>query len=223
MRLSLPLQVGAVTLRRNLSRCSRKILVPSSGPATLISDRVEMNKESKRTFSLPFFTLSGCIFSGPQWLSTMPHTPITHDRLFSFLGPGVVHLFRYWNLSNKHVQGQNRSMPMRSRVNIPLLESTSCCFFLSTATFLEVCIRFTATLSLSTLHMKSYNWCISISVTSCETNYYLETQINNVFRSAIHLWIHCLFKQNPAAGRKIPKSHKSFKRKQLLIAAGKQI
>lgn len=135
-------------------------------------------------------------------------------QAFSFLGPGVVHLFPYWNLSNKHVQGQNRSIPVGLRVNILLLKSTSCCFFilhcslelsLSFATFLEVCVCFNSHCFPSPLmptwvHMKSYNWWKCISVTSCEANYHLEPQIDSLFRNAIYLWIHkpcCRKKKSP--------------------------
>lgn len=94
-RLYLSLQVSIVTLFCSLSLSSGKIILPSSNLHSLISDRGEMNKGSKEPFSFPFFTLSGYIYSGSPWLSTMAHTPITHDGLFSFLGPGVVHLCRY--------------------------------------------------------------------------------------------------------------------------------
>lgn len=48
-----------------------------------------MNKGSKAPFFWPtFFTLSGYIYSWSLWLSTMPHTAITHGRLFHLCDPG---------------------------------------------------------------------------------------------------------------------------------------
>lgn len=87
VHMSLSLQLCAVTLWTSLSLSPGKIILPSSKPASFIGDRGgEMNKGSKEPFFLCppplFFTLSGYIYSWPPWLSTMPHTPITHGRLF---------------------------------------------------------------------------------------------------------------------------------------------
>lgn len=67
LRLSLPLQVCVVTLWCSPSLSSGKIILPSSSPAGLISDRGEMNKGSKESFLSPFFSHCQVIFTpGPS-------------------------------------------------------------------------------------------------------------------------------------------------------------
>lgn len=159
----------------------------------------------------------------------MPHTPITHDRLFHFWDLGWCTSVVTETFLNNHIQGQNRNIPMGLRVNIPLLKSTSCCFFHNFAAqkfqvepqffnfpqslHMFHSQSFPSTPGPKLSHMKSYNWWKHIRVTSCETNYHLEPQIDSWFRSSIHLCIHC-FSNKPCWRKKIPKSHKSFKRKQ---------
>lgn len=82
-----PLQVCIVTLLRCISLSSGKIILPSSNPASLISDRVEMNKGSKGPF-LSLFSHCQVIFTLGPCGSAQCHTHQLH--MTGFFIPGIL-------------------------------------------------------------------------------------------------------------------------------------
>lgn len=75
-----------------------------------------MNKGSKVPFFWhTFFTLSGYIYSWSLWLSTMPHTAITHGRLFHLCDPGWCTRASIETKLLWHFQGKNsRTKPLQN-------------------------------------------------------------------------------------------------------------
>lgn len=196
-----------------------------------------MNKGSKEPFLSLFHTVRLYLLWVPVAQHNAAHTNYTSHWLFHFWDLGWCTCVVIETFPPNMFQGQTRNIPMGLRVNIPLLESKSCCFYnnleLSLSfqafrgslhlfhcqSFLTMSLRvyFHSTLRPKCVNMKWYNW--QKSITKLLSPHVRPIIILN------HKWAACLagrFIHGFSAGsnkpcckkKKIPKSHKSFERKQ---------
>lgn len=121
MCFSISPSLVTVTVGFPLAVALCKIIPPSSKPgtATLLT-RERWIRDQKRLFGPTFFTLSGYIYSRSLWLSTMPHTAITHGRFFHLCDLGwctraSTETKLLWHFQGKKKQEQSSWR----RVNVP--------------------------------------------------------------------------------------------------------